>query len=60
MNYFFGIFGNVWAQIAADCISTALAGILALHVLHADTGIQTGTDTSEVTPGSAQETIDTH
>lgn len=60
MNYFFGIYGNVWAYIVADCISTALAGILALHTLHADTGIQTGTGTSEVTPGSAQKTIGTN
>lgn len=36
MNYFFGIYGNVWAHIVADVLSTALAAALALKTLHAD------------------------
>lgn len=36
MNHFFGIYGNVWAHIVADVLSTTLAAVLALRTLHAD------------------------
>ena len=36
MNDLFGIFGNVWAHIVSDILSTALAGAIALHALKQD------------------------